>query len=45
MKNLILYEGPSEIDGAPIVAILTGLATRSRNAVRDWYKRMHPGPK
>ena len=31
MKNLILFEGPSEIDGAPIVAILTGLATRSRN--------------
>ena len=32
MKNLILYDGPSAIDGAPIVAILTGLANASRNA-------------
>ena len=31
MKNLIIYEGPSAIDGAPIVAILTGLANASRN--------------
>ena len=31
MKNLILYDGPSAIDGAPIVAILTGLANASRN--------------
>ena len=32
MKNLILYDGPRAIDGAPIVAILTGLANASRNA-------------
>jgi hypothetical protein len=31
MLNLILYDGPSAIDGAPIVAILTGLANASRN--------------
>jgi hypothetical protein len=32
MQNLIIYDGPSAIDGAPIVAILTGLANASRNA-------------
>ena len=32
MKNLILYDGPSVIDGSPIVAILTGLANATRNA-------------
>ena len=32
MQNLIIYDGPSVIDGAPIVAILTGLANASRNA-------------
>ena len=26
MRNLIIYDGSSAIDGAPIVAILTGLA-------------------
>ena len=31
MKNLIIYDGPSALDGAPIVAILTGLANASRN--------------
>ena len=31
MKNLILYDGPSAIDGAPVVAILTGLVNASRN--------------
>ena len=30
-KNLLIYDGPSAIDGAPIVAILTGLANASRN--------------
>jgi len=32
MQNLIIYDGPSVIDGSPIVAILTGLANASRNA-------------
>ena len=32
MRNLIIYDGSSAIDGAPIVAILTGLANASRNA-------------
>lgn len=32
MKNLIIYEGPSAIDGAPIVAILTGLANSTEKA-------------
>ena len=31
MRNLIIYDGPSVIDGSPIVAILTGLANASRN--------------
>jgi hypothetical protein len=31
MRNLIIYDGPSVIDGAPIVAILTGLANASSN--------------
>lgn len=30
--SFILYRGPSRIDGAPIVAIVTGLAKRSGNA-------------
>ena len=31
MQNLIIYDGPSAIDGAPIVAILTGIANVSSN--------------
>lgn len=30
--GVILYEGPSKLDGAPIVVIATGLARSSRNA-------------
>jgi hypothetical protein len=30
--GVILYEGPSKLDGAPIVVIATGLAKASRNA-------------
>lgn len=30
--GVILYEGPSKIDGAPIVVVATGLAKASRNA-------------
>ena len=32
MKNLIIYEGKSEIDNKPVVAILTGLANASLNS-------------
>jgi hypothetical protein len=45
----ILYEGPSVLDGAPIVAIATGIGRRSKNAktgdmVQTWIIRsdMHP---
>lgn len=31
MKGLIVYEGPSRINGAPIVVILTGLKAKSTN--------------
>ena len=30
-NGAVLYSGPSRLDGSPIVAIITGLATRSRN--------------
>lgn len=30
-NGIILYEGPSAIDGAPIVVIVTGIASRSTN--------------
>lgn len=32
MKGLIVYEGPSRINGAPIVVILTGIKAKSKNA-------------
>jgi hypothetical protein len=31
-NGAILYRGPSLLDGAPIVAIVTGLASTSANA-------------
>ena len=31
ISGFVFYRGPSMIDGKPIVAILTGLAKRSRN--------------
>mgnify|MGYP001226967130 CR=1 FL=1 len=31
---MIIYEGPSALDGAPIVAIATGLERKSRNEMR-----------
>lgn len=31
MKGLIVYEGPSRLDGAPIVVILTGIKAKSKN--------------
>lgn len=48
-RNFILYAGPSEIDGGPIVAIVTGLTRKSRNGkvgggAQVWIIRsdMHP---
>lgn len=32
INGVILYEGPSKIDGAPIVVIATGIQNKSRNA-------------
>lgn len=44
MTGVIIYEGPSLIDGAPIVAIATGLGARSRNektggVIQTWILR------
>ena len=48
-NGAILYEGPSALDGAPIVVIVTGLARKSTNAktgalLQTWILRsdMHP---
>lgn len=48
-NGLILYRGPSLIDGAPIVVIAAGLAKRSRNAktgamVQTWILRADINP-
>lgn len=32
MKGLIVYEGPSRIDGAPIVIVLVGIKAKSKNS-------------
>ena len=42
MKNAIVYEGPSAIDGAPIVAILTGIDGGSQN-VKTGFNRKADG--
>ena len=49
MNGVILYEGPSLIDGKPIVAIATGLTGRSRNEktgamVQTWIMRADVAP-
>ena len=49
MNGAILYEGPSAIDGAPIVVIATGLSGRSRNEktgnmVQTWVLRSDIAP-
>ena len=43
--GLILYEGPSQIDGAPIVCIATGIKRRTSNKKlsRDRNVRIRPG--
>jgi hypothetical protein len=48
-NGFVLYEGPSELDGAPIVVIATGFKGRSRNRkigtmIQTWIMRadMHP---
>ena len=48
-NGLIVYEGPSAIDGAPIVVILTGLASSSANEktgglVQSWILRADVEP-
>lgn len=49
VNSLILYEGPSQLDGAPIVCVVTGLAKASANdktgaMLQTWILRadMHP---
>jgi hypothetical protein len=49
MNGIILYEGPSAIDGAPIVVIATGLAKRTLNEktgdmVQTWVIRADVAP-
>jgi hypothetical protein len=48
-NGFILYEGPSALDGAPIVVIVTGLKTKSRNEktgsmVTTWIMRSDVAP-
>ena len=48
-NGVILYRGPSRLDGAPIVSIVTGLSTRSRNPKTGdmpqiWVLRSHVPP-
>ena len=49
MNGFILYEGPSALDGAPIVVIVTGLKKKSRNEktgdmVTTWIMRSDVAP-
>lgn len=49
MNGFILYEGPSALDGAPIVVIVTGLKKKSRNEktgemVTTWVMRSDVPP-
>lgn len=49
MNGVILYEGPSKLDGEPIVVIATGLTKRSRNAktgdmIQTWILRADVSP-
>ncbi|MFY7951243.1 MAG: hypothetical protein ACOVT5_01935 [Armatimonadaceae bacterium] len=49
MNGVILYEGPSLLDGAPVVAIATGLKGKSRNEktgdmVQTWILRADVAP-
>ncbi len=48
-NGYILYRGPSALDGSPIVAIVTGTATRSANAktgdmLQTWILREDVAP-
>jgi len=48
-NGIVIYRGPSQLDGAPIVAIATGLATGSSNAktgalVQTWILREDVSP-
>lgn len=49
MNGAVIFEGPSRLDGAPIVVIVTGLASKSRNEktgdmLQTWILRadVHP---
>lgn len=49
MNGAIIYRGPSELDGAPIVVIATGLAKSSRNGktgnlIQTWIMRDDVSP-
>ncbi len=49
MNGFILYEGPSALDGAPIVVIATGIKAKSRNAktgdlIQTWILRSDIAP-
>ena len=50
INGVVLYEGPSMLDGAPIVVIATGLATRSANSktggglIQTWILRQDVKP-
>jgi hypothetical protein len=49
-NGVVLYRGPSMLDGAPIVVIATGIAKRSRNGktgdiVQTWILREDMSPK
>ena len=48
-NGVVVYQGPSQIDGAPIVVIMTGLNGKSRNAktgdlVATWILRADKKP-
>lgn len=48
-NGIILYEGPSKIDGKPIVAIATNIVRKSQNAktgdlIQTWILRSHIDP-
>jgi len=49
-NGMVIYRGPSQIDGAPIIAIATGLAKGSRNAktggglIQTWIIREDVSP-
>jgi hypothetical protein len=48
-NGLVLYRGPSQLDGAPIIVVATGIAGASRNAktgdlIQTWILREDISP-